>query len=403
MLKLFTRLRRYIHGFSKGFTLIELLVALIVAAIVLSLALRLIVDQRQLFVQDQVRTQINQNLRAAIDLVGTDIKQTGERLVENTLFPVVKIIDNGSGDKLVLQRNLVDQSLPVCQNIGSTTPPTTISTLSQKTIDVSIDTGGSPIASCPFSNGNAAAADVWPDTLEQLRNARCNKDGKSGCQRLTNLTNDPRDPDQRCAEDGGRDRECLWVYIYNPTANAYNATYNSIANKGEFFLYTFEDSYPDPRISTQTRYRIYRGLSNTTPENNVWINTYAYDQKQNPYTNNPVINALEEREYSLSTDQVLQLVVNPNRQAPRPSPPIRLVNQVGNFQVIALPQCNSDPNIACDFNNKSSPPYSDNWQALTSIQVDLKAINLSQIYTPRNAEYLKVSSKFFPRNAASRK
>lgn len=64
----------------------------------------LIVDQRKLFVEDQNRSQINQNLRAAIDLVGTDVKQTGERLVGNTQFPVVRVVDGGGivPDELVL-------------------------------------------------------------------------------------------------------------------------------------------------------------------------------------------------------------------------------------------------------------------------------------------------------------
>lgn len=397
MLKLFTRLRRYIHGSSKGFTLIELLVTFIVSGIVLSLALRLIVDQRQLYVQDQARTQINQNLRAAIDLVGTDIKQTGERLVGNTQFPVVQIINNGSGvgtaDKLVVQRNLVDQALPVCRNI-SPGSITTSSTTSPSTIDVSVNAGAGnpPLASCPFSNGNASATppDSWPDNLEQWRNARCSKDGISGCQRLTNVANDG------CVEQGGTDRECLWVYIYNPATNT-----------SEFFLYTFEDSYLS---GTQTRYRIYRGLSTLYISKNVWTNTYGYDSTKAPYTNNPVLYVLEEREYKLvqnskdpttdltKKDRVLQLIVNRQTAAP-----VGLVNQLEDFQVKASVQ--GSTTLVDSFNataNKTSPFYSSSWRTIQSIQVDLTAKNLSHVYTPRNTSYLKLSSQFFPRNAASK-
>lgn len=389
MVKLFTQQKPYIRGSSKGFTLTELLVALIVASFVLSLALRLIVDQRQLVVQDQARTGINQNLRAAIDLVGTDIKQAGERLTGGTSFPVIQV-KNGNGtvgdpnrfDRLVLQRKLLDQSLPVCQSISSGSV-----TSSTSTIVVSTDTGtgNPPLTSCPFSNGDT---DPLPDNLQQLRDARCSKDGISGCNRSVNTASD------NCEELGGSDRECLWVYMYNPATNA-----------SEFFLYTYEDSLV---VGAQTQYRLYRGLSSVT-SNNVWANTYSYVTANAPYTNNPTIYVLEEREYSVvpnisdpttdpvKKDQVLQLVTNR-----RTATPMRLVNQLNDFQVRALVSGNLSLVNSFNATANSVIPFYTNWQQIQSIEVNLTARNSSHFYTPINSSYLTVSSQFFPRNAASR-
>lgn len=378
MVKIFTQLQRYIRGSSRGFTLIELLVALIVGAIVLGLALQLIVGQRQLFVKAQTRTQVNQNLRAAIDIVSTDIKQAGERLAGNTQLPVVQVFDGGTGapDRLLMQRKIIDDVLPLCQSISSST----------RSITVSVDRGlgNPPSTSCPFSNGNAAGdptatppvpPDPWPDNLEQWRKERCKKDGIEGCNRTTNVATDG------CVEQGGTDRECLWAYIYDSTNN-----------RGEFFLYTFEDS----RLSgSETQYRIYRASSSTTAKHN-WQNNYTASTATNPNPANPGFYILEQRCYRLANnnnlpgDKVLELLLN-ERNCDQSQPlyePIRLVNQLSDFQVkVWLPTTTT----AVD-NFNTTIPYDNKWQQIRSIQVDLKDRNSSKT----------ISSQLFPRNAASK-
>ena len=382
--KQFIQWKRFIQDSNKGFTLIELLVALIVASLILGVSLKFIVDQRQLFAKDQIRTQVNQNLRSATDLVGNDIKQAGERLVGNTNFPVVQVVDGGSSstpDELVLQRLVIDQTLPVCQTVSA----------SQATIDVSFNTSPNPaISTCPFSDGNGNS---YPDNLDQWKNARgCNKDrsNPSCIPRTTNTTNDG------CVEQGGTDRECLWAYIYFPAVGTNPA-------KGEFFLYSFEDSYS----SSPTKFRIYRAQSATAAKN-TWQNTYTYTAPTAaaPNPTNPVLYLLEERRYRLrfndpnpnntnippssSGDNVLQLILNrqdgisPNNIGK----PIRLVNQLSNFKVQAI---KSDGTAFIS---------ADNWQQLRSVGVTLTARNQSQEVL--NVLNLSISEQFFPRNAASK-
>lgn len=384
IIKRFIQLKRLTHGSNKGFTLLELLVASFVSLVVLGLSLRLIVDQRQLFVKDQERTQVNQNLRVAIDLVGTDIKQTGERLV-GTPLAVVQVI-NGAGaspDRLKLQRRVISEVLPVCQPVSG----------SQSTIIVSLSIAppnpANPV--CPFSNGNA---DPLPDNLQQWRDTRCRQDSIDGCYRTTNIT-----VNDSCLAQGGSDRECLWAYIYNP-ANG----------QGEFFHYAFESSVTS---SGTTQYLIHRAPSNpgspsnnsTTPNNNVWRSTYPYTAPTpaNPNPTNPIIYVLEEREYRLENnpnpsfpgDKVLELILN---QQDSNNKPIRLVNQLRDFQVQAF--LVSAPSVPVDVFNAITPvpPATfSNWQTIKAIKVELKEKVEPSDLTPNQI----VSSKFFPRNAAS--
>lgn len=375
------KLKQFIRDSNEGFTLVELLVTLVIASIVLGLSLSLIVQQRKLFVEDKARTQVNQNLRVIADIVGTDIKQAGERLVGNTQLPVVRVIDGGGPvgaplpDQLILQRKVIDQILPVCQTITAGT--------TQSTIDVSVKGG---TGDCTFSDGNLA---TWsPDNLEEWQDARCSKDNNTVCNRTANVANDS------CAEqaESATDRECLWAYIYNPGTN-----------KGEFFLYSFEAPRDNPDTVTN-RYRIYRAPS-ATASKNIWLNTYTY----NPATpaSNPLLYILEERSYSLVDnpnlvgDKILRLVLN------RQTTPITLVNQLKNFQVqvVTLGATPTSPDLMPNAFNPTidifnpTETITNNWQQIKSINITFKP-NLPPGSIQNNN--LDLSAKFFPRNAGSR-
>ena len=367
MVKQFIQLKRLTHDSNKGFTLLELLIAAVVSLIVLGLALKLIVDQRKLFVEDQARTQVNQNSRAAIDLVGTDIKQTGERLI-GTPLPVVQVINGASSspDQLVLQRRVISEVLPVCQTISG----------SQSTIIVSTNPGNT---ACPFSDADTATNPL-PDNLQQWQKNRCSKDDNDVCNRTTDIT-----VDDSCLAQGGSDRECLWAYIYNP-----------VNKQGEFFHYAFESSFTS---GGTTQYRIHRARSATA---NTWLNTYTYTAPTvaSPNPINPVLYVLEERHYklvnnlSLTGDKVLELIIN--RQTTKP---IRLVNQLSNFQVQAF--LVSAPLVPVDEFNATiptSPATFSNWQQIQAIKVELTA---AKKLKPTDLNPPQISSKFFPRNAAS--
>ena len=68
---------RSIASCNKGFTLIELLVSSSLGLLLIALVMASVLANRQLFKQDMVRTRTNENIRGALDIVGTDIRLGG--------------------------------------------------------------------------------------------------------------------------------------------------------------------------------------------------------------------------------------------------------------------------------------------------------------------------------------
>lgn len=115
---LFTASRPYLRDYDKGFTLVELLVAMMLGAIMTAMSLAAILSNRRLYQHDLVKTRLNQDLRSAMDLLGTNIREAGENLAQT--FPSVEIIDGvGNPDELVLRRSLMDEVLKLCQPIST--------------------------------------------------------------------------------------------------------------------------------------------------------------------------------------------------------------------------------------------------------------------------------------------
>lgn len=387
VVRTFIKSKRSTHGLNSGFTLVELTATLLISSILIGLALQVIVDQRRIFIKDQARIQVNQNLRAAMDLVGTDIKQTGERLERDTELPGISVINGASGapDELVLQRKLLPDVMPVCQTIaaGST----------QSTIDVSVVTPSPAtialplIGNCLFSNGNISDNPDVPDTLEQFRNYRRSQNDSPGTNppvatRTSTLTS----PATNCSQVGGADGECAWAYIHDP-----------VNNRGEFFLYSFENSGSCAfgTLVTRSCFRIHASPRPT----GTWQYTYTYGGTAAAAANQPRIYILEERRYSLVTDTstprpddfILRLVLNRQTTAP-----LRLVNQLSGFQV----QAQTPAGMVDSFNPlvNSLPTWATDWRQVQNLRVDLTAINPN---TNTPVSNLGLSSQFLPRNTLS--
>ena len=144
------KIRRSRH-FSLGFSLAELLVALLVGSGVVSTAATLVFFNRNLYLKDSSRTEVNQNLRASIDMTGNDIRQAGERLADD--FP--SIVLNPAGDtagdpdRLIMYRGLNDFSQLVCLDVTAGTgsdiavadPSLPVSSGDICVVDSDIDTG----------------------------------------------------------------------------------------------------------------------------------------------------------------------------------------------------------------------------------------------------------------------
>ena len=114
----YTALRPYSRDCDKGFTLVELLVAMMLGAMMAGMSLVAILSQRRLYQYDLTKTRLNQDLRSAMDLLGTNIREAGENLPAT--FPSVEIVDGGvSPDELILRRSLLDEVLKLCQPIAA--------------------------------------------------------------------------------------------------------------------------------------------------------------------------------------------------------------------------------------------------------------------------------------------
>ena len=329
---------------NKGFTLVELLVTTLISAVILGASLSLIVDQRKQFITDQNRTQVSQNLRTGMDLIGADVKRAGEGLEKDSKQPVIVLIDeshpnnDSDADELILQRKLIPEKLAVCEDVAA----------GASSITVSIASGS---GFCRFSSNETPTADEFTDQLNIFRDYRCQEDGTAGCA---------GSPPDNCDDD---DDECTWAYIYNPNTNS-----------GEFFWYVFEDvDSTDPELN-----RIYLGGSSSLASNY-------------PAADNPEIYLLEEQEYRLKGD-VLELVVN--RQE---SESLRLINQVQDFQVTL--QASGASNSSFNPNGFNSggvqPPE---WEKIEHVEVILVTENPAQSDLITLSEDRRtLTSKFFPR------
>lgn len=147
----FTVPRQFIQSSSSGFTLVELIVSLVISGILLSLVLSILVANRKLFAEDIARNEVAQNLRAAIDIIGTDVKQAGERITEPN-FPVIEI---KNGNLLTVRLN---SELPVLRNCQA----------------IAQGTSTAPAISTNCGNTNL--------DLQEWQNYRCSLDGVAGCQ-----------------------------------------------------------------------------------------------------------------------------------------------------------------------------------------------------------------------------
>lgn len=162
---------------------------MVVTSLIASAVLSVTLASRRLLRKDQRRSQVNQDLRLGLDLLGIDIRQAGERLPAD--FPAVEVVNGADGapDTLIIRRNVLDDVLPVCESVTSGTT----------TDELRIARSDGTLQGCdavPDDNG-----DTWPDNLENWRDLRLASGGE------------------------------LKAYIFNP-----------VEHWGEFFVYDADGS-----------------------------------------------------------------------------------------------------------------------------------------------------------------
>jgi len=104
---------------SQGFTLLEMLVAMALTSLIMAMIMSAIIQVRNTYFADIKRTEINGNLRSAMDVISMNIRQAGE----NTLaaFPAVLLTNgvSGASDTLELRRSPITEVLTLCTTTNS--------------------------------------------------------------------------------------------------------------------------------------------------------------------------------------------------------------------------------------------------------------------------------------------
>jgi hypothetical protein len=114
---------------TQGLSLVELVVGGIISLIVIGLAFSGAIANRTLFLEDQSRNNVNQNLRSGLDILGADVQQVGEGLGTVNNFPAFQVTNNGNGtsSEIIIRRNPLNP-LPVCADVAAgTSTPITVS------------------------------------------------------------------------------------------------------------------------------------------------------------------------------------------------------------------------------------------------------------------------------------
>jgi prepilin-type N-terminal cleavage/methylation domain-containing protein len=388
---------------NKGMTLLEVIVAMTVSLIVLSLVMSILASNRKLYAEDQKVTDVSQNLRIATDLVGIDIKKSGEGITEDN-FPVVDLKqDANNNSELTLRLKVPDKNnpelelplQPVCIPIdidptkndngtssGTTTDPDGNSTYSNvQNISIARNPAPSEIAQCTTTDSDDAgtAHDNW----EKWRDYRCRQDGTAGCQ--------------------GNSNEKVRAFIHDGKGN------------GQFFIYDNEDCLDDSNVSKltatpmcqgATNYTIRKVYNTTDPDGGYLKYDYGFSGIAPTVSraNSEIHLLVEQRKYSLSSQGVLQLKID--NEATQ-----EIVDEMANFQIQASvisdgedinPQLeNTFPTLNLTTTTDLTDKYT--WKNLRGIKFYLKAKDPLGNSTA-NTDYqrkLESTEIFLPRNTAS--
>lgn len=340
---------------NKGFTLVELTVTTLIASTVLALSLQLITDQRKQFRTDQLRSENNQTLRIGMDLIGAGIRTAGDNLQFNEELPVISVIDKDDtvnnpdtdGDILIFQRQLIRDTLRLCAPLNNGT--TTLTVFKEP-----LDPACSPTSN--KTNGFNAPVNAF-------RTYRIQADGND----TPDTTSAPSVPD--CNE------ESVWAYIHDP-----------VGKNGEFFRYAFETSDANGNYLHRC-------------DSDQWrAGGYTYDSTN--IKNNPIIYILEEQRFSLN-GEVLELQQN------RQNPPLRIANNIEELEIEVETDSGSSDSLNPNFMTADIPwsVLKENFKYL-SVTLQAKDAAESDLLTRKdkygnNPLEIKISSKFFPRNAGS--
>jgi prepilin-type N-terminal cleavage/methylation domain-containing protein len=115
-------------GQKEGFTLIELLIGMTLTAVIAGLAMQALVRTQASFNDDQKKVANTQKMSSVLEVVGREIKQAGELIVESN-FPIIQVKSlNAGADKgasIIIYRAL-SEPISICQDYVASTAITSL-------------------------------------------------------------------------------------------------------------------------------------------------------------------------------------------------------------------------------------------------------------------------------------
>jgi prepilin-type N-terminal cleavage/methylation domain-containing protein len=398
MARKYTILKVLTPNLNKGFTLIELIFGLLIMTIVGGLLMNTLIEASKSFNSDKKTIDSSQNLSAILEIIGNDIKQSGEQIKESE-FPAIELKQDSADRSTIIIRRALTTSMTLCEDIPTNDPTT------RTTITVG-DTSLVGQPNCNPIQRDTLSVPPQPLTLREASNYRCQ-------------LGDPN------ATYGTALDSCA---IATASANNNPSLQNVLlavyqAGRIRTFRYTGENITP-------ALYKLQVASPNppVLPANN------------NGYSAGRPIYAIEERQYTLDANNNLTVAVDGR-------PPVTLISGIKRFKVSAraynvtalgvtpafilsdkvidpdaagtgFTACTpadgvsmpagaataADPKYACNINFAN--PTSVNWKQIAGVRVELEAkYNAAgESATPTQASLDKLTAKaeYFPRNVLSK-
>ena len=400
---------------TKGFTVIELLVGLIITAIVGGLALDAIITASGMFSNDKRDIDTNQNLSAILEIIGNDIKQSGE-LIGDANFPVIEIQQNPiyivpgnttkSDSSTITIRRALTNTLTLCAAIpDNDSAGRTKIVVSNKTdgIDCS-DIPAVPAKPAVPATGTAPAVAAvaaipskFSEVTDEARNYRC----KLGYPMLSNNTT-------------------ILDFCTPPTllGNTPSLTLQNVRGFiSDNLGHTRSFKYIGDDITTDAN--LYK-LETEPMTGAVGVNNIEYKIGSS-------IHLVEERKYTLDANGNLTVSVdgrtaailarkidrfkvsakintNTTDKTIKPSPDAVMGCPTASddgIEIVAAPTI-QNPQYACKVNSGSI----NDWKTIAGVKIELQArydaTGKGAIATAKDRAKISVTAEFFPRNVLSK-
>jgi prepilin-type N-terminal cleavage/methylation domain-containing protein len=165
---------------NQGFTLIELLVTMSITTIISALVLQALVRTQTSFSIDQKRVENGQKMSSVLEILGRDIRQAGELIIEQN-FPTIQVKTLNAGGASIIIYRAISEPVTICQDYAAGVAidgfyfatdkkiPAANNNIGKEFCTVETITGGSPtlVGSNPFP---PKQQEGWVDKRAVARN-----------------------------------------------------------------------------------------------------------------------------------------------------------------------------------------------------------------------------------------